>query len=733
MSLRDVDFHTEYRSLLSNISSDFLIPALKESVSYKRAVGFFSSTALSKIADGLEGLICNGGKVQLVASPYLSDEDYEAIKRGYESRNKVIENAIYREMQTPKSRPEEDRLNLLANLISDRLLDIKIAFIEDTNKMGMYHEKMGIIEDAFGNAVAFSGSMNESETALEVNYETIDVFCSWKNDSEEDRVNRKKNAFTAIWNNSEPNIVIVDFPKLKDDIIDRYKKSKIDYTSWVTPPLIPVKKEELIKTQFLGSHIPDGVSLHDYQTKAIEVWEEKGYKGIFDMATGTGKTFTGLGAIVRLAEKLNNRLAVVIVCPYQHLVEQWVEDIVKFNISPIVGYSSSPQKDWKNRLQRCIRNQKLGVSGQEFLCFICTNATYSSEFVQTELGKIKGDCLIVVDEAHNFGAKNLRRCLLERFKYRLALSATLDRHNDPEGTQCLYNYFGEKCIEYSLERAIKEKKLTPYRYYPVIVVLTASELDRYRQLSREIKKCISKDKNGAVKISERGKRLALQRARIVAAAEGKIDALRNNIQPYIDKNYILVYCGSATMLDVNRDYSEVDNEDLRQIDAVTDVLGNELGMSVSQFTSREDVEERTILKEQFALGKGLQALIAIKCLDEGVNIPNIRTAFILASTSNPKEYIQRRGRVLRLSKGKDYAEIFDFITLPRSLDDVVSMSEEEKRDEMSLAKNELVRAFEFARLATNYVEANSLLDSIREAYGIEDEDYEFEEDFSYDD
>ena len=201
------------------------------------------------------------------------------------------------------------------------------------------------------------------------------------------------------------------------------------------------------------------------------------------------------------------------------------------------------------------------------------------------------------------------------------------------------------------------------------------------------------------------------------------------ILPYINNNHLLVYCGSASIHDFSNDNSEVSDDDLRQIDAVTDLLGNKLGMTVSQFTSKEDIYEREILKREFDKGDTLQALIAIKCLDEGVNIPSIKTAFILASTTNPKEYIQRRGRVLRLYPGKGFAEIYDFITLPRELDNVYSMTDESKSMELSLVRNELSRAFEFARLADNFVEANIILDEIREAYNLHDESYEFTEDY----
>ena len=729
MSLKDISIKKEYRSLIDNIVNDFYVQLLSQAVEYKRAVGFFSSSVLAEVSKGLIGLIKNGGKIQIVASPYLSDDDISAIKEGYKQRDDVIKNAIRREMLEPQNKYEAERLNLLVNLIADGILNIKIAFTENENSAGMYHEKMGIISDAQGNTVAFSGSMNESSTALTVNYETIDVFCSWGTDY--DRVLLKKNAFASIWNNTEPNIVIIDFPELQDELIAKYKTGKPNLEIEITEPsgsnVVSHCNEEVINKPVF----PIGFKLHEYQEEAINNWQSKNFCGIFDMATGTGKTFTGLGAVVRLSDYLNGNLAVIIVCPYQHLVEQWVEDIIKFNINPIIGYSSSSQKDWKKKLESSIRDQKIHVKGKEFLCFICTNATFSSTYVQEQMRKIKGKKLLLVDEAHNFGAEYLSKLLDDSFQYRLALSATLDRHNDPDGTQKLYDYFGEKCIEYSLERAIAEKKLTRYKYYPVLVSLTEHERETFEKLSREIQKCVVKQANGSVKLNEKGKRLALQRARLVAAAENKIYELRNQISNYIDQSHILVYCGSANLQNYDSDSSFVSDDDLRQIDVVTDLLGNKLNMKVSQFTSKEDINEREVLKKQFNEGKTLQALIAIKCLDEGVNIPSIKTAFILASTTNPKEYIQRRGRVLRLFPGKEFAEIYDFITLPRELCDVSSMTEKSKELELSLVRNELSRAFEFARLADNFVEANLILDEIRDAYGLYEEHYEFEEEYDY--
>ena len=730
MSLQEVEIKQSYRTSIDKIPTDFYIPLLSRAILYKRAVGFFSSTILSKISTGISDLANKGGKIQIVASPKLSEDDIEAIRKGYEMRDTVLRNAIIREMAEPQTPFEQKRLNQLANLIADGILDIKIAFMEKNNIFGIYHEKMGLISDNEGNAVAFSGSMNESLTAVSLNYESIDVFCSWKSDEQRERVQDKQAAFSAIWNNNEPDIVVLEFPELTEEIIQRYKRAKVERYEYFDDEA-ENEIHETLSHRRTGAIIPADVTLHSYQIEAIDEWERNGFCGIFDMATGTGKTYTGLGALARLCDTVNNKLATIIVCPYQHLVEQWVEDIERFNMKPITGYSASSQRNWMKRLEIAIRDQKLKIKGREFFCFVCTNATFSSAKVQELIGKVHSDVLLLVDEAHNFGAERLSKMMSESYRYRLALSATIDRHNDEAGTNRLYDYFGKKCIEYSLERAIHEKKLTRYKYHPIIATLNKDEMAVYTDLTLQMSKCLVKGKDGKYRLNERGKKLALKRARLVAGIKDKLTKLEEYIQPYLNDNHLLVYCGATTLLQDDRDYTDTTEDDLRQIDAVTDLLGNKLNMKVSQFTSKENIEKRENLKREFAAGETLQALIAIKCLDEGVNIPAIKTAFILASTTNPKEYIQRRGRVLRLYKGKDYAEIYDFLALPRPLDEVASLTNEELQRELRLVQNELARAIEFAQIAMNMGEAEKVIDEIKAAYSINAYKLEFEEDYSY--
>lgn len=726
MSLKHIDLKTEYRSLLDDVIKDFYVPVLNQSVLYKRAVGFFSSSALLELSAGISGLVRNGGKIQLIASPRLSVEDIDAINDGIKRRDETIEDALLRELFDPKGKFDEARLNLLSNLIAAGRLEIKIAILEADNAIGMFHEKVGLMYDNEDNIVAFTGSMNESANAFTTNYEAIDVYASWTKD--EDRVLNKQSAFNAMWNDYEPNIRVLEFPNVNDAIIEKYRRT------YSIEPLLDVIDTNLFSNNLdkaeekreIGPSVPDDVKLRDYQLEAIDSWSKHNYSGIFDMATGTGKTYTALAAIVDLFEAKNKNLAVIIICPYQHLVEQWKEDIVAFGMKPLVCYSASTQRNWRDRLKTAVTSFNLGI--QKHFCMVTTNATFSLDYVQEIMARLSGNVVLVVDEAHNFGAENLSKSLLPQFPFRLALSATIDRHGDPEGTKRLYDYFGEKCIEYTLKDAIDNDMLTPYFYYPITVSLNDDELAEYLDLTTKISKNIHFDSNGKPYLSEYVRMLLIKRARIVAGANEKIEKLREIISDYRKDNQVLVYCGATTMHDVDYQENKAQIEEARQIDIVADLLGNDLCMRVTKFTSEEKVDERERIKADFAEGTHLQVLVAIRCLDEGVNIPSVRTAFILASSTNPKEYVQRRGRVLRKFPGKAYATIFDFVTLPVPLDSVQEHDEEIINSIKSLAKREIMRIKDFASIAENPFASDTLISDIMSQYNIE---FAEEEDVDY--
>lgn len=711
MSLQDVRIKNEYRSLIDNVVNDFYLPVLKESVLYQRAVGFFSSSALVAISKGIEGLIDKGGKIHLIASPRLSQEDVEEISKGYEVR-KIIERSLLRGINTAVSIEENERLSFIAMLIARGILDIKIAFLSKNNEIAMYHEKMGIMSDTEGNVVAFSGSMNESENAFSSNYESFDVFCSWTGDRE--RVFQKQMAFQAIWDDYEPGVETIPFP-------EAVKKKLYSFNSSLKPQINqPVDDDDMETKEAM--YLPSDFHIRPYQKTAIDNWKTNGYCGIYDMATGTGKTLTALASVEQLFRDNNKRLGIIIVCPYQHLVEQWVEDIVRFGIQPIIGYSSSAQKNWKKNLEQAVRSFNLHVLN--FFCFVTTNASFVTKSVQDQIQLLSNDVVYVVDEAHNMGATNYRKCLPENIKYRLGLSATIDRHNDEVGTSALSNYFGEKCIVYSLKDAIDNQMLTRYYYYPCLTYLNQDELSDYLSITGQLAQAIRK-KNGRVILTERAKQLLIKRARIIAGAKGKLFELQKRITPYVTDKHILVYCGATTIRD------EEDNDfGKRQIDLVAELLGNTLNMRVGRFTSQESAQERSQIREAFAEGETLQALVAIKCLDEGVNIPSIKTAFILASSTNPKEYIQRRGRVLRKFPGKEYAKIYDFITLPFPFENLNLQNQATIQSTKGLIKRELIRMMDFAEIAENPSITNDLIYELKHGFNIAEEELLGEEENS---
>ena len=731
MSFIDLNLQFEYRSFTNDIVNDFYIPVLKEAVHYKRAVGFFSSSALMDILPGIVGLLRNGGDIEVIACPNLSEEDVNAIKEGLQSVESVIVSRLISSIEEPIDDISQKRYDLLVNLIASGKMKIQIAVLASQNSIGIYHEKLGIIIDKHDNCIAFTGSLNESDTAFRHNYESIDVYTSWSEDKK--RVLQKRKVFYDIWNGNALGIRTVEFPiAVKEKLISYRKHDTLDCDflkdeNIFQRPNILLKEASVNYDIPIEPRVPSDFKIRPYQKKAVDTWAANNFSGIFDMATGTGKTKTSLAAVVKLFNTNNRKLAVLIVCPYQHLVEQWVEDIREFGMNPIICYSASRQKNWKDRLKRNIKDYNLNLSNH--FCAIFTNATFASEYVGKLICDIKKEFLVIIDEAHNFGAEHYRCVLPDNATYRLALSATIDRYEDEEGTSKLYSYFGKKCIEYTLREAIRNNMLTPYEYHPISVQFTEDERDEYISITKEIMHFCSKN-DKKKKISEYAKMLLIKRARIVAAAVDKIYKLKNVMGKYNNEHNILVYCGATTIQDFEYVEGVPNDLEIRQIDLVTKILGNDLNMCVAQFTSQETNEERAVIKKKFSEGDSLQALIAIRCLDEGVNIPSIKYAFILASSTNPKEYIQRRGRVLRKSPGKEKAIIYDFVMDPVSDTESNASIVDAKLYMKSLVKKEIKRIQDFASISENPSYSDAFVKKLCEKYDVnifekDDEDGEY--------
>lgn len=710
MSLFDLgpNIQVEYQSLHDDIVNDFYIPCLKNSKEFDRAVGFFSSALLLRLTQGLAEFAKNGGKMRLIVSPKLDQSDYEAIKNGYDARKYISDKIVNEFDDMIEFEQKNDRFGLLAYMISSNLLEVKIALLEENNDREMFHEKLGIMTDSDDNVVTFSGSSNDTINGFLNNYENIDVFCSWKSEDSDTRCSLKKIRFDRMWNEKEKGLITIPFPDVIKNKILTYKKNdesifEVD-KKFIEEYKLKKTRKDIKYPSF--SIIKDlGQDLHDYQYEAIKVWKEHNYIGIYDMATGTGKTYTACGSIVQLYND-KKRLISVICCPFIHLAEQWGEEVRKFNIDPIVCYGGSGyDKDLKRQLTK-FRHKRL-----DFLCIICVNRTFISDKIQALLMDNINETLLIVDEAHNFGSDNLSKTLNNDYPYRLALSATLDRYGDERGTKKLYDFFGEKCISYSLERAIAERKLTKYNYYPIPVYLTPDELDLYFEYTKIIQKMSTyKDMD-----DPSYKSMLLKRAKVVAGAHNKLNSLYEQLEKYKKERNMLIYCGAVKY---GEDGYEHCNDEVSQIREIVAYMNKNMGIYAHEFTSNEKNEERFRLIDSFKSDNGLQALVAIKCLDEGMNIPAIKTAFILASSTNPKEYIQRRGRVLRQAKGKEYAEIYDFITLPRPLDKVKYLSNEELKMDLTLVNREFIRLYDFAKLAHNASDCNDFISSIKSAYGV---------------
>lgn len=691
MNLSDLQIKPSYRSSRDNFVEDFFVPVLRCANRYDRAVGYFSSGSLFSLSRGIYEFSKNGGKIRLIASPYLTEEDFRAIDKGYKSRDDIVVEAAVRNLSDDIRFQSDNRLNFLSQLIEKGLLDIRLAFMESGR--GLYHEKIGLISNDDSNEMlAFSGSLNETNQALRENYESIEVFCNWKGNSESLRVEDKRIEFENLWANKEKGLCVRRFERIEKEIVKRYFR-KIDS--------IPNFDEK--------NFLPDGypairVSLRTYQQEAVKVFLEHKGRGIFDMATGTGKTFTALGAIVELSKRLKFRLGVVIVVPFQHLVEQWAEEVKSFNIKPIVAYSQSDDKNWASHVSRAVSDLYQDIEDHTFFCILTTNSTFCTNKFQKNFWQhwMPENLLLVVDEAHNFGAEGKLSHLDERFKYRLALSATMNRHHDEEGTRSLREFFGETCISYDLGEAIKQHMLTPYDYKPIIVSMSEIERDEYLEISKRIASGRRVDTNGRTIFTSAAKKALIDRSNLIATISAKVPASLKALKSYCEESHgaghILIYCGTSTQSAYGSNLPDSSMFSEKQIDEVVRKVSE--GMKVSKFSADVGISERKSLIKLFAEGR-IEALVAIKCLDEGVSINSTRAAFILASTTNPKEYIQRRGRVLRLAEGKEKAEIYDFITLPYTLEEAAQIENPKLAPFKTLLINEMRRLKEFKRLALN--------------------------------
>jgi superfamily II DNA or RNA helicase len=703
--LRSLSLNDRYRSDRVDVVANFFVPAFKVASSYSRAVGYFTSTSLALYARGIEAFASRGGSMRLIASPHLNEDDIVDIERGYNVRE-VIERATVRELDLELPQPVLDGLGLLGRLIAEGKLDIKLAFVEQEGRVGIYHEKLGIFRDNQGDLVGFTGSSNETYGGLLANFESVEVYRGWVA-GDGVRALRLESDFQALWSDKTPNLHVERFPDVPRERLIRISNERPKATlpgrdNALTPP-----QEKVSEPTRLA--IPGWLTVRGYQREAIESWLRHQGRGILKMATGTGKTKTAMIAATQLANVLRQReqpLILLIVAPLQHLVDQWIIEVEEFGVRPVAIYESSQK--WVPVVEEQLGEARMGQ--RPVVVMVATNSSFAGDKFQSVLSRVAQPLMVIADEAHNLGSSTYRTSLPLNATYRLALSATPERWFDDEGTDALINYFGPIVFELGLGQAIEMGALTRYRYLPRLVELDEYETSLYADITTQIASHIAagEDLKDADPKSPLGY-LLRQRSGVLGHAAGKLPALRSDLSARRHSWFQLIYCAEG-----QRPREPGEPPGASQLREVMQLVGRELHLAAHSYISETPRIERKVLLRRFGTGDDLRILVAMRCLDEGVDIPDARTGYLLASSSNPRQFIQRRGRLLRRAPGKDLAEILDYLAVPPS-DAPVNFDVER-----ALLIRELQRANEFGRLSENYEATLQALRPLKERYQLMD-------------
>ena len=706
MSYKDIDIQACYESGTSDIVEDFYEPVLMASVSYDRIAGFFSSAALAIASRGLYGFIKNRGKMRLVTSPILSGEDAEIIRKVTESPEKLTDIDLGINLTNICNEFVDNHVKALGWMLREDLLEMRLAVItnnnrpctvEEINKSGLFHQKVGILRDVDGNELSFSGSINETASAWINNDEEFKVFKAW--DDSREYYQKDQSRFEEIWNGQRQNLEVFDLPSaIKDKLIQRSSDFDIEKIS-----IKQYRRSKANSFDFKNSPI----SLFYYQANALNKWKDNTYRLLFEMATGTGKTRTAVAGISRILAT-SKRVVVIISTPQNTLSKQWKENEVEplgvhFDRSEIID---GTVKDWKSKLSSILLDNATGFADH---CVIyTTHSTASSEkFTSTMLRDLSKDSitLFVGDEVHWLGARKLRRALLSRYNFRIGLSATPSRWFDDEGSQYLVDYFGGKNFVFSIHDALTEINpitgkhfLVNYYYHISKVGLNAEETAEYKNITQQMLRLASKIEADP-EAEERYERLLEQRANIIKNADEKYNILDKLLDELNAK-------GRIENLIIFVSPQQINNvmETLVQKKIIFHKL------TESEGTRREKkydgLSEREFIIKRFKSGD-YQVLVAIKCLDEGIDIPSADTGILMASSTNPREYVQRIGRIVRQGANKTFAHLYDMC-----VGKVDTLDDDEQKLENKIKQKEIIRLTEIANNAINVTDATEIIMSL---------------------
>lgn len=699
LGLRDLDFGKScFRAGFDDYVNFFINPVLSESVSYDRLAGYFSSSSFVVIAKGLSGLFRNNGKMRLVCGPKLTKSDIQALEEGTSKIDAIIESRLISEIESAKNEDLYilDHTKALAILVSAGLLEIKIAIVtgrsgepldyDAVDRLGIFHHKCGIITDKAGDSVSFSGSINETYYAWVKNDEGFKIFKSWEPKLAE-YYQADVDNFNDHWSNSVPNVKVFDLP-------DAVKKSLVS--------IAPNEESEIEKVLRSVSANRQVKKLRSYQTEAVENWKKNNYRGIFEMATGTGKTLCALECIRQMGiNHPNEKKIIVVACPKKALVDQWVnKDLPSYGYeNSVVANSDYP--GWEKELHKRLYSFGADPSPRTFV-IVTTYDTLSSGALQTLIHKTNAIKMLVCDEVHHTSSGSWRKCLDDLFSMRLGLTAILEEDEPGEYGEVL-DYFSGIVYAFNLERALTEINpedgktfLCPYNYDFEIVELTEAELEEYSRLTKSIARTIS-GKGDNVN-NDALTALLNQRKRIIKQASLKFEVLRKIIQKI------------GSNLDHCIIYAPDKNENILRIQNCL----NEFGIVQSRMTVEESQERRDELLEGLKDGT-YKVIIAKKILDEGIDVPSINKAIFMASSSKTTEFVQRRGRILRRAQGKELAEIYDMVVVPG----IKNKFDPLRQYELRIFESEIKRIEHFALLAENKLACLNRLEKIKKMLDTE--------------
>lgn len=677
--LKDLTYRISYRTNKCDFDTDFMIPCYTNSNYFERGSGFFTLSSLVRSFDGLLPFIENGGIIHLVCSPKLKTEDIALIDAGLTGQEAT--SCMIEEIKRGNPDLDLNQMDVICNMINEERLIIKVAFMEH----GMYHEKFGIFTDEEGNRVAYTGSNNESLNAKDGNYESFDPVLSWEGNRDLAKIEDHQEHFRDMWNNKENGLVVMDFPEVvKANLFEAYKTS-----GSLAQAIEQFKGKNTGKKQ-----------LYQYQKEAIREFCSNGYVHFYEMATGTGKTFTAVKTITELRMRVSRPIFVIICVPQIDLQVQWQKALEEegyddvFLMGGIAGTSTD-----KNISESIIVH-----SDDEDVICVSTYDTFFSKVCQ-RIRRIK-DLFIIVDEAHNLTPNQIKN-LPPNIPYRLGLSATIQRFSANE-TMAIVKYFtkeGCKPFYYGIEEAIANGFLSHYEYYPIFVNMSEVDFCSYQKKTNAIAVEMSKDEEE--QDLDLLNRLRNERSLIVKKSSIKLEKLEEMTNEGFNFVNSVVYCGQGK-----------EGED-SIIDLVTKIL-HEARLSVHTFTSKT-IDRPKVLKE--FEGGFFDVLVAIKCFDEGVDVPKLDKIYIMASDSALRQTVQRRGRVLRQCRatGKEMAFIYDMVVLPPQGYYIDNGAK-------SLVMNEFRRVLEYNRLSSNLEINNFIITNYLNKYEITENDINHEND-----